>query len=92
MAKKKKKAKQAPTFEARLARLEQIVEELESGEVGLDASLNLYAEGAELIQVCRKDLAAAEERIQKLTETAEGDLETEAMEADEEGQQPDEDA
>lgn len=79
---RKKKAKKEPTFEERLARLEEIVEELESGEAGLDASLNLYAEGAELIKVCRKDLAAAEERIQKLTETAEGDLETEAMEAE----------
>jgi exodeoxyribonuclease VII small subunit len=81
MAKKKKRAKKEPTFEERLGRLEEIVEKLESGEVGLDASLNLYAEGAELIKVCRKDLAAAEERIQKLTESAEGDLATEPMEA-----------
>jgi len=76
MAKKKKGAKQ-PTFEQRLARLEAIVEQLESGDVGLDASLKLYAEGADLIQRCRADLAEAEQRIQKLTETAEGGLQTE---------------
>jgi len=84
MTKEKKKAKKEPTFEERLARLEEIVEQLESGEVGLDASLKLYAEGAELIKVCRKDLAAAEQRIQKLTESAEGNLETEPMEMEEE--------
>jgi exodeoxyribonuclease VII small subunit len=83
MATRKKKAKKEPTFEERLARLEEIVEELETGEVGLDASLTLYAEGAELIKVCRKDLAEAEQRIQKLTETAEGDLATEPMEVEE---------
>ncbi len=80
---RKKKAKKEPTFEERLARLEEIVEELESGEAGLDASLTLYAEGAELIKVCRKDLKEAEDRIQKLTESAEGELETEAMEDEE---------
>jgi exodeoxyribonuclease VII small subunit len=80
---RKKKAKKEPTFEERLARLEEIVEELETGEVGLDASLTLYAEGAELIKVCRKDLKEAEDRIQKLTESAEGDLATEPMEVEE---------
>jgi len=76
MAKTKKGAKE-PTFEERLARLEQIVEQLESDDVGLDASLKLYAEGADLIRRCRADLAEAEQRIQKLTETAEGDLRAE---------------
>ncbi|MFO8013499.1 MAG: exodeoxyribonuclease VII small subunit [Phycisphaerae bacterium] len=84
---RKKKTKKEPTFEERLGRLEAIVEELESGEVGLDASLSLYAEGAELIKVCRKDLAEAEQRIQKLTESAEGDLATEPMEVDEENEE-----
>ena len=84
---RKKKTKKEPTFEARLARLEGIVEELESGEVGLDASLRLYAEGADLIKRCRTDLAEAEKRIQTLTETAEGDLAAEPMEADDEGEE-----
>ena len=77
---RKKKAPKAPTFEERLGRLEAIVEQLESGEAGLDASLKLYAEGAELIQRCRADLREAEQRIQKLAETAEGDLATEPFE------------
>jgi len=79
----KKKTKKEPTFEQRLSRLEEIVEQLESGEVGLDASLRLYAEGADLIKRCRADLAEAEKRIQTLTETAEGDLAAEPMEPEE---------
>ncbi len=69
-----------PTFEERLARLEEIVEQLESGEVGLDDSLRLYAEGTDLIRRCRADLQAAEQRIEQLTRTAEGDLVVEPME------------
>jgi len=81
MAKKPKEDSQdQPTFEARLTRLEQIVEKLESGEVGLDESLKLYAEGAGLIRECRKTLADAEKKIAKLTESASGDLATEPFE------------
>jgi len=89
MAKRTKKAQNGPTFEERLGRLEEIVEQLESGEAGLDDSLRLYAEGADLIKRCRSDLAAAEKRIQTLTESAEGDLATEPMET-EEGEETDE--
>jgi len=71
MAKKAAK-KEGPTFEARLARVEEIVERLESGEAGLDESLRLYAEGAELVKACRATLAEAEKRIAKLSESAGG--------------------
>lgn len=83
MAKKKTDAQAKPTFEERLARLEKIVEKLESGETGLDESLKLYAEGAGLIKECRSILSAAEQRISKLAETPSGDLATEPFEADE---------
>ena len=79
----KKKPDDKPTFEQRLARLEQIVEKLESGEVGLDESLKLYAEGAGLIRDCRKILGEAEKRITKLTEAASGELGTEPFEPEE---------
>jgi len=71
------------TFEERLARLEQIVTRLESGDVGLDESLKLYGEGAGLIKECRKTLAEAEKKITKLTEEA-GELREEPFESDEE--------
>ncbi len=85
MAKKNAaKPTEGPTFERRLARLEEIVERLESGEAGLDESLKLYAEGAELVKACRKALEAAEQKIAKLTETAAGgEMKEEPFEADE---------
>ncbi len=81
MAKKKGDEQGQPaTFEARLARLEEIVTRLESGDVGLDESLKLYSEGAGLIKDCRKTLSEAEKRIAKLTEDAAGRLSTEPLE------------
>ncbi len=83
MPKKSRATPKQPTFEQRLARLERIVEELESGDVGLDESLRLYAEGAELIKACRKTLGEAEKKIAKLTETAGGDIQEEPFEPQE---------
>ncbi|KPK43872.1 MAG: hypothetical protein AMK72_12775 [Planctomycetes bacterium SM23_25] len=80
MAKKKPTTQEEPTFEKRLARLEEIVEALESGDVGLDESLRLYAEGADLLKACRKTLGEAERKIAKLTETAGGELEEKPFE------------
>ena len=49
MAERKKK-----TFESSLARLEEIVRAMESGEAMLDETLSLYEEGVKLIQFCNK--------------------------------------
>jgi len=81
----KKKGDEKLSFEERLARLEAIVEKLESGEVGLDESLKLYAEGTGLIRECRKTLGEAEKRITQLAEAASGDLATEPFEPEETG-------
>jgi exodeoxyribonuclease VII small subunit len=83
MAKKKSDEQAPPTFEDRLARLERIVTQLESGDVGLDESLKLYAEGAGLIRDCRKTLSEAEKKIAQLTEDAAGKLATEPFEPEE---------
>ena len=82
----KRKAETGPKFEDRLARLEAIVAKLESGEAGLDESMNLYAEGAALVKACRKTLAEAEKKITKLTEDAAGDLKEEPFEPEDEGE------
>ena len=82
MAKKKSDNPAELSFEERLARLDQIVTKLESGDVDLDESLKLYAEGAGLIKDCRKTLAEAEKKIAKLTEDAAGKLATEPFEAE----------
>jgi exodeoxyribonuclease VII small subunit len=80
MAKRKAATPKGPTFEQRLGRLEEIVAKLESGNVGLDESLRLYAEGADLLKACRKTLGEAEKKITQLTETAGGDLQEEPFE------------
>jgi len=74
-----KKAK--VSFESNIKRLEQIVAGLEEGDVELDKSLKLYEEGAKLIEACRKQLAEAETRIEKIRPKDDG-LETEPFESD----------
>ncbi|MBN2583575.1 MAG: exodeoxyribonuclease VII small subunit [Planctomycetes bacterium] len=66
-------------FEANIKRLEQIVAGLEKGDVELDKSLKLYEEGAKLIELCRKQLAEAETRIEKIRPKGDG-LESEPFE------------
>ena len=53
-------------FEQALAKLEQIVSEIEGGKVSLEESIAKYAEGITLVKHCRKILDAAEEKIQLL--------------------------
>lgn len=57
------------TFEEKLERLKNIVEELESPEtMELDSSLNLFEEGVGLVRSCKELLEQAELRIQNVTE------------------------
>lgn len=89
MAKSKKSADQ-PTFEGSIEQLQQIVSELESGALGLDASLARFEEGTRLLKNCHQLLEQAERRVQILTSFDEdGQAETEdfdAQRSDAEGQ------
>jgi exodeoxyribonuclease VII small subunit len=58
----------AVTFEEAVARLEEIVRTLESGEVELDASLKLFAEGVELARLCQRLLDEAEGKVAELVD------------------------
>jgi len=53
-------------FEDCLQRLERIVQELEKGEVPLEKSLTLFEEGMQLSASCRKELEAAEGKVEIL--------------------------
>jgi len=55
------------TFEQSLAELEQIVRELEDGEIGLEESLTRYEKGVGLLKRCYAQLQTAEQRIMKLS-------------------------
>jgi exodeoxyribonuclease VII small subunit len=54
-------------FEDAMARLELIVDELESGEIQLDEMLKKYEEGTRLIKFCLEKLEKAEQQIKVLT-------------------------
>jgi exodeoxyribonuclease VII small subunit len=56
-----------PTFEGSLAQLQQIVNDLEDGNLGLESSLLRFEEGIRLLRSCYKILEAAEHKIEILT-------------------------
>jgi len=64
------------TFEQSLTELESVVERLELGDMQLEESLELFERGVTLIRDCRTRLTSAERKIEELTETMNGDLET----------------
>jgi exodeoxyribonuclease VII small subunit len=55
-----------PTFEASLGRLGEIVEQLESGELPLERSLELFEEGVRLSRASQAKLDSAERRVEEL--------------------------
>lgn len=56
-----------PSFEAALCQLEQIVHQLEDGEVGLAEALTHYEQGVKLLKECYGLLQRAERRIELLS-------------------------
>jgi exodeoxyribonuclease VII small subunit len=58
--------KPAPAFEASLQELENIVREMESGELPLERALELFEKGMKLSEACRKQLEEAEARVELL--------------------------
>jgi exodeoxyribonuclease VII small subunit len=65
---------ETPSFEAALARLEQIVQRLEKGELPLEESLVLYEEGIRLSRLCHAKLEEAEGKIELLMKDHRGEL------------------
>ncbi|HEX7213463.1 MAG TPA: exodeoxyribonuclease VII small subunit [Methylomirabilota bacterium] len=63
-------------FEAALQRLEQIVDQLEAGNLSLEESLQVFEEGVGLARRCGKYLDDAEKRIETLTRDETGVLRT----------------
>ncbi len=54
------------TFEAAIKRLEEIVGELEGGDIEIEQALILFEEGTKLARVCQKKLSNVERRIEIL--------------------------
>jgi exodeoxyribonuclease VII small subunit len=61
-----KKADKPPSFEEGLEQLEQIVKDLENGDLPLEKSLDLFEKGVKLSETCRKQLQEAEGKVEVL--------------------------
>lgn len=64
------------TFEEAMAELEQVVSNLERGDVPLDDSIRLYERGAELKKRCEQNLKEAEEKVAAITLDSDGNPST----------------
>ena len=62
------------TFEEKLKELETIVNELESGEIDLDSSIEKYTSAMKLVKECDTKLKKVEEQVNKIV-TENGTLE-----------------
>ena len=55
-------------FEASLKKLEGLVDQMESGELSLEASLKIFEEGIKLTKECQKALKEVEQKVSLLME------------------------
>lgn len=69
-----KKTESELPFEKAFARLEEILERMNSGDTSLDDSLQLFEEADQLIHTCSKRLNDAERRVEVLIKNRSGEL------------------
>lgn len=67
------KDKNVNPFETKLARLEEIVKSMESGQLGLEDSLKLFEEGVRISRDCQTELDAAEQKVEILVNASTGE-------------------
>jgi len=60
------KKKTTALFEDSLAELEQLVSQLEQGDISLEESLKSFERGVTLTRICQKSLQEAEQKVQIL--------------------------
>lgn len=70
--------KEGFAFEQSLAELEQLVQQMESGDMSLEQSLKAFEKGVKLTRECQKALTEAEQKVQILLEEN-GQLKTETF-------------
>ena len=62
------------TFEQSMKQLEQIVQELESGDLPLEKAIKKFEEGTQLSKYCSAKLDETEKKITLLMQDAEGNI------------------
>ena len=73
-------------FEEQLTALESVVERLERGELSLEDSVRLFEEGMKLSDACKKELEAAEGKVQLLVDRGNGVMKTVELDMEEDGE------
>jgi exodeoxyribonuclease VII small subunit len=69
------------TFEFALGNLEQLVEQLESGDLSLEDSLAAFEKGVALVKYCNQKLSEVEKKIDLLVRDKDGKLQLKALES-----------
>jgi exodeoxyribonuclease VII small subunit len=54
------------SYESAVARIEEIIRRLDSGDAGLRETLELVREGRDLVEYCAKELAAVSQGLEEL--------------------------
>ena len=62
------------TYESAMTELKKLSDSLESGELSLDESLEVYAKAIELIKLCNKKLQDTQKQMTVLVQTFEGEM------------------
>src|SRR5262245_49772205 len=81
-------ADSALDFEKAVEQIEQIIERIESGQIGLERSIGEYERGVALIRRCRDALGKAEQRVEELTARMQADAKTRGGRAPAASEQP----
>jgi len=75
-------------FESELKSLEDIVAQLEAGDLTLDRALELFEEGIKISRFCSSKLEEAERKVEILTKAADGTMKEISFAEDAEGNEP----
>jgi exodeoxyribonuclease VII small subunit len=68
-------------FEIALEELEEIVEQLESGELSLEEALAAFEKGVGLVKYCNQKLTEAERKVELLVKDKEGKLKLKVLDS-----------
>ena len=66
-------------FEAAIEELEQVVEQLESGDLALEDALATFEKGVGLVRYCNQKLSEVEKKVELLIRDKEGQLRLKAF-------------
>ena len=76
-----KRDQQTKKFEAALEELEQVVEQLESGDLSLEDSLAAFEKGVGLVKLCNEKLTEVEKKVELLVKDKEGKFQLKPFES-----------